>query len=204
MSAIIFYSPEESLRLIMGKWKLTGQNFPVWKMHLDNVLDAQGKRYVIEKPISRPSCNAPEKDFAEYFKFMADESDVMSILSFSTSPEFTADLRVKYCHEVMKGIENQLGFYKNCGKYLIMQEIYSLKLQKGQSVKDHLLEMRRLFKSLSRMGYKMVQEELVYLMWFSLTDEIRTTVSAYIGEPKRDVAKLHEDILASLEPKPTA
>ncbi|KAJ9558542.1 hypothetical protein OSB04_013156 [Centaurea solstitialis] len=93
MSAIIFYSPEESLRLIMGKWKLTGQNFPVWKMHLDNVLDAQGKRYVIEKPISRPGCNAPEKDFAEYFKFMADESDVMSILSFSTSPEFTADLR---------------------------------------------------------------------------------------------------------------
>ncbi|KAJ9543849.1 hypothetical protein OSB04_023556 [Centaurea solstitialis] len=204
MSAIIFYSPEESLRLIMGKWKLTGQNFPVWKMHLDNVLDAQGKRYVIEKPVSRPGCNAPEKDFAEYFKFMADESDVMSILSFSTSPEFTADLRVRYCHEVVKNIENQVGFYKKSGKYLIMKEIYSLKLEKGQSVKEHLLEMRKLFKSLSRMGYKVVQEELVHLMWFSLTDEIRNTVSAYIGEPKRDVAKLHEDILASLEPKTAA
>ncbi|KAJ9566729.1 hypothetical protein OSB04_002695 [Centaurea solstitialis] len=201
MSAIIFYSPEESLRLIMGKWKLTGQNFPVWKMHLDNVLDAQGKRYVIEKPVSRPGCNAPEKDFAEDFKFMADESDVMSILSFSTSPEFTTDLRVRYCHEVVKNIENQVGFYKKSGKYLIMKEIYSLKLEKGQSVKEHLLEMRKLFKSLSRMGYKVVQEELVHLMWFSLTDEIRNTVSAYIGEPKRDVAKLHEDILASLEPK---
>ncbi|KAJ9540760.1 hypothetical protein OSB04_027266 [Centaurea solstitialis] len=175
--------------------------FPVWKMHLDNVLDAQGKRYVIEKPVSRPGCNAPEKDFAEYFKFMADESDVMSILSFSTSPEFTTDLRVRYCHEVVKNIENQVGFYKKSGKYLIMKEIYSLKLEKGQSVKEHLLEMRKLFKSLSRMGYKVVQEELVHLMWFSLTDEIRNTVSAYIGEPKRDVAKLHEDILASLEPK---
>ncbi|KAJ9548773.1 hypothetical protein OSB04_021316 [Centaurea solstitialis] len=85
-----------------------------------------------------------------------------------------------------------------------MKEIYSLKLENGRSVKDHLLEMRKLFKSLSRMGYKMVQEELVHLMWFSLTNEIRTTVSAYIGEPKRDVAKLHEDILASLEPKPAA
>ncbi|KAJ9539375.1 hypothetical protein OSB04_032108 [Centaurea solstitialis] len=176
MYAITFHSPEESLRLIMGKWRLTGQNFPVWKMHLDNVLDAQGKRYVIEKPISRPKCNSPEKDFAEYFKFMADESDVMSILSFSTSPEFTADLRVKYCHEVVKNIENQVGFYKKSGKYLIMKEIYSLKLEKGQSVKDHLLEMRKLFKSLSRMGYKMVQEELVHLMWFSLTNEIRTTI----------------------------
>ncbi|KAJ9547116.1 hypothetical protein OSB04_019659 [Centaurea solstitialis] len=142
-----------------------------------------------------------DKDFAEYFKFMADESDVMSILSFSTSPEFTADLRVKYCHEVVKSIEKQVGFYRKCGKYLIMKEIYSLKLENGQSVKDHLLEMRKLFKSLSRMGYKMVQEELVHLMCFSLTDEIRTTVSGYIGEPKRDVAKLHEDILASLEPK---
>ncbi|KAJ9544508.1 hypothetical protein OSB04_024215 [Centaurea solstitialis] len=204
MSTIIVYSPEESLRLIMGKWKLTSQNFPVWKMHLDNVLDAQGKRYVIEKPISRPGCNAPEKDFAEYFKFMADESDVMSILSFSTSPEFTADLRVRYCHEVVKNIENQVGFYKKSGTYLIMKEIYSLKLEKGQSVKEHLLEMRKLFKSLSCMGYKVVQEELLHLMWFSLTDEIRNTFSAYIGEPKRDVAKLHEDILASLEPKPTA
>ncbi|KAJ9547425.1 hypothetical protein OSB04_019968 [Centaurea solstitialis] len=204
MSAITFYSPKESLRLIMGKWKLTGQNFPVWKMHLDNVLNAQGKRYMIEKLITRPKCNSPEKDFAEYFKFMADESDVMSIFSFSTSPEFTADLRVKYCHEVVKNIENQVGFYKNSGKYLIMKEIYSLKLEKGQSIKDNLLEMRRLFKSLSRMGYKMIQEELVHLMWFSLTDEIRTTVSAYIGEPKMDVAKPHEDILASLEPKPSA
>ncbi|KAJ9567261.1 hypothetical protein OSB04_003227 [Centaurea solstitialis] len=200
----LLFTPEESLRLIMGKWKLTGQNFPVWKMHLDNVLDAQGKRYVIEKPISRPGCNAPEKDFAEYFKYMADEFDVMSILSFSTSPEFTADLRVRYCHEVVKNIENQVGFYKKSGKYLIMKEIYSLKLEKSQSVKDHLLEMRKLFKSLSCMGYKMVQEELVHLMWFSLTDEIRNTVSAYIGEPKRNVAKLHEDILASLEPKPAA
>ncbi|KAJ9552913.1 LOW QUALITY PROTEIN: hypothetical protein OSB04_016958 [Centaurea solstitialis] len=203
-SVILFYTPEESLRFINSKWKLTGQNFPLWKMHLDNVLDAQGKRYVIEKPISRPECNSPEKDLAEYFKYMADESDVMSILSFSTSPEFTADLRVKYCHEVVKNIENQVGFYKKSGKYQIMKEIYSLKLVKGQSVKEHLLEMRKLFKSLSRMGYKMVQEELVHLMWFSLTDEIRTTVSAYIGEPKRDVAKLHEDILASLEPKPAA
>ncbi|KAJ9552405.1 hypothetical protein OSB04_016450 [Centaurea solstitialis] len=170
-SVIPFYTPEESLRLINSKWKLTGQNFPVWKMHLDNILDAQGKRYVIEKPFSRPKCNSSEKDFAEYFKFMADESDVMSILAFSTSPEFTADLRVKYCHEVVKNIENQVGFYKKSGKYLIMKEIYSLKLEKGQSVKEHLLEMRKLFKSLSRMGYKMV-----HLMWFSLTDEIRTTI----------------------------
>ncbi|KAJ9535224.1 hypothetical protein OSB04_un001691 [Centaurea solstitialis] len=88
--------------------------------------------------------------------------------------------------------------------YITHDQIYSLKLEKGQSVKEHLLEMRKLFKSLSCMGYKMVQEELVHLMWFSLTDEIRTTVSAYIGEPKRDVAKLHEEILASLEPKPAA
>ncbi|KAJ9545177.1 hypothetical protein OSB04_024884 [Centaurea solstitialis] len=166
-SVIPFYTPEESLRLINSKWKLTGQNFPVWKMHLDNVLDAQGKRYVIEKPISRPECNSPEKDFAEYFKYMVDESDVMSILSFSTSPEYTVDLRAKYCHEVVKNIENQVGFYKKCGKYLIMKEIYSLKLEKGQSVKEHLLDMRKFFKSLSRMGYKMVQEELVHLMWFS-------------------------------------
>ncbi|KAJ9547606.1 hypothetical protein OSB04_020149 [Centaurea solstitialis] len=137
--------------------------------------ECTGKLYLIKKPISRPKCNSPEKDFADYFKFMADESDVMSILSFYTSPEFTADLRVKYCLEVMKDIEIQVGFYKNSGKYLIMKEIYSLKLEKGQSFKDHLLEMRRLFKSLSRMGYKMVQEELVHLMWFSLTDEIRTT-----------------------------
>ncbi|KAJ9561646.1 hypothetical protein OSB04_006806 [Centaurea solstitialis] len=56
----------------------------------------------------------------------------------------------------------------------------------------------------TRMGYKMVQEELVYLMWFSLPKEIRVTASEYMGGPKMDVAKVHEDILASLEPKPVA
>ncbi|KAJ9541430.1 hypothetical protein OSB04_027936 [Centaurea solstitialis] len=171
-SVIPFYTPEESLRLINCKWKLTGQNFPVWKMHLDNVLRAQ------------------------------DESDVMSILIFSTSPEFTGDLRVKSCHQVVKDMENQLGLYKHTGKLLIMQEIFSLKLKKGQSVKDHLIEMKRLFKCLSRLGYKMAQEELVYLMWFSLTKEIQDTASAYMKEPKKDVDKVHEDILASLEPVP--
>ncbi|KAJ9551807.1 hypothetical protein OSB04_015852 [Centaurea solstitialis] len=170
--SIPFYSPEESLRLITGKWKLTGQNFPVWKLHLQNVLSAQ------------------------------DESDVMSILVFSMSPEFTGDLRVKFCDEVVRNVENQLGFYKHTGKLLIMQEILSLKLQKGQSVKNHLIEMRRLFKCLSRLGYKMTQEELVYLMWFSLTKEVQDTASAYMKEPKNDVDKVHEDILASLEPVP--
>ncbi|KAJ9552749.1 hypothetical protein OSB04_016794 [Centaurea solstitialis] len=200
--SIPFYSPEESLRLIMGKWKLTGQNFPVWKLHLQNVLSAQDKLYVINKPMSRPKSNAPEEEFAEYFRFMADESDVMSILLFSMSPEFTGDLRVKFCHEVVKNMENQLGLYKHTGKLLIMQEILSLKLQKGQSVKNHLIEIRRLFKCLSRLGYKITQEELVYLMWFSLTKEVQDTASAYMKEPKNDVDKVHEDILASLEPVP--
>ncbi|KAJ9544153.1 hypothetical protein OSB04_023860 [Centaurea solstitialis] len=200
--SISFYSPEESLRLIMGKWKLTGQNFPVWKLHLQNILSAQGKLYVINKPMSRPKSNAPEEEFAEYFRFMADESDVMSILIFSMSPEFTGDLRDKFCHEVVKNVENQLGLYKHTGKLLIMQEIFSLKLKKGQSVKDHLIEIRRLFKCLSRLGYKMTQEELVYLMWFSLTKEVQDTASVYMKEPKNDVDKVHEDILASLEPVP--
>ncbi|KAJ9557034.1 hypothetical protein OSB04_011648 [Centaurea solstitialis] len=128
-SVIPFYTPEESLRLMNTKWKLTGQNFPVWKMHLDNILCAQGK-------------------------------------------------------------------------LLIMKEILSLKLRKDQSVKDHLIEMRRLFKCLTRLGYKMTQEELVYLMWYSLPKEICETASACMKEPKIDVAKVHEDILASLEPKP--
>ncbi|KAJ9566507.1 hypothetical protein OSB04_002473 [Centaurea solstitialis] len=199
---IPFYTPEESLKLINSKWKLTSQNFPVWKMHLDNVLRAQGKMYVLEKPVSRPESNSPERDFTQYFKYLADESDVMSILIFSTSPEFTGDLRVKSCHQVVKYIENQLGLYKHTGKLLIIQEIFSLKLKKGQSVKDHLIEMRRLFKCLSRLGYKMTQKELVYLMWFSLTREIQDTASAYMKEPKKDVDKVHEDILASLEPIP--
>ncbi|KAJ9557299.1 hypothetical protein OSB04_011913 [Centaurea solstitialis] len=201
-SVIPFYTPEESLRLINCKWKLTGQNFPVWKMHLDNILRAQGKLYVLEKPVSRPESNSPERDFTQYFKYLEDESDVMSILIFSTSPEFTGDLRVKSCCQVVKDIENQLGLYKHTGKLLIMQEIFSLKLKSGQSVKDHLIKMRRLFKCLSRLGYKMTQEELVYLMWFSLTKEIQDTASAYMKEPKKDVDKVHEDILASLEPVP--
>ncbi|KAJ9565636.1 hypothetical protein OSB04_001602 [Centaurea solstitialis] len=123
-SVISFYTPEESLRLINSKWKLTGQKFSVWKMHLDNVLRAQGKLYVLDKPVSRPKSNSPENEFT------------------------------------------------------------------------------RLFKCLTRFGYKMTQEELVYLMWYSLPKEICDTTSAYMKEPKIDVAKVHEDILASLEPKP--
>ncbi|KAJ9542655.1 hypothetical protein OSB04_029161 [Centaurea solstitialis] len=179
-----------------------GHNFPVWKMHLDNILRAQGKFYVLEKPVSRPKSNSPEEEFTQYFKYMADESDVMSILIFSISSEFADRLRDKSCHEVVKDIESQLGFYRHTGKLLIMKEILSLKLKKDQSVKDHLMEMRRLFKCLTRLGYKMTQEELVYLMWYSLPKEICDTASAYMKEPKTDVAALHEDILASLEPKP--
>ncbi|KAJ9564851.1 hypothetical protein OSB04_000817 [Centaurea solstitialis] len=201
-SVVPFYTPEESLRLINGKWKLTGQNFPVWKMQLDNILSAQGKLYILEKPVSRPKSNSPKEEFAQYFKYLADESDVMSIMIFSTSPEFSGGLKDKSCHEVMKDIENQLGFYKHTGKLLIMKEILSLKLRRNQSVKDHLIEMRRLFKCLTRLGYKMAQEELMHLMWYSLPKEICDTASAYMKEPRKDVAMLHEDILASLGPKP--
>ncbi|KAJ9561573.1 hypothetical protein OSB04_006733 [Centaurea solstitialis] len=201
-SVVPFYTPEESLHLINGKWKLTGQNFPVWKMHLDNILSAQGKLYILEKPVSRPKSNFPEEEFAQYFKYLADESDVMSILIFSISPEFLGDLSDKSCHEVVKDIENQLDFYKHTSKLLIMKEILSLKLKKNQSIKDHLINIRRLFKCLTRLGYKMAQEELMHLMWYSLPKEICDTASAYMKEPRKDVAMLHEDILASLEPKP--
>ncbi|KAJ9541861.1 hypothetical protein OSB04_028367 [Centaurea solstitialis] len=203
-SVIPFYTPEESLRLINGKWKLTGHNFPVWKMHLDNILRAHGKFYVLEKPVSRPKSNSLEEEFTQYFKYMADESDVMSILIFSISFEFADRLRDKSFHEVVKDIESQLGFYRHTCKLLIMKEILSLKLKKDQPVKDHLMEMRRLFKCLTRLGYKMTQEELVYLMWYSLPKEICDTASAYMKEPKTDVAALHEDILASLESKPAS
>ncbi|KAJ9567480.1 hypothetical protein OSB04_003446 [Centaurea solstitialis] len=171
-------------------------------MHLDNVLSAQSKLYILEKPISRPKSNSPEEESAQYFKYLADESDVMSILIFSISPEFSGGLRDKSCHEVVKDIENQLGFYKHTGKLLIMKEILSLKLKKNQSIKDHLINIRRLFKCLTRLGYKMAQEELMHLMWYSLPKEICGTASAYMKEPRKDVAILHEDILASLEPKP--
>ncbi|KAJ9556554.1 hypothetical protein OSB04_011168 [Centaurea solstitialis] len=201
-SVVPFYTPEELLRLINGKWKLTGQNFPVWKMHLDNVLSAQGKLYILEKPVSRPKSNSPEEEFAQYFKYLADEYDVMSILIFSISPEFSGGLRDKSCHEVVKDIENQLGFYKHTSKLLIMKEILSLKQKKNQSIKDHLINIRRLFKCLTRLGYKMAQEELMHLMWYSLPKELCDTASAYMKEPRKDVAMLHEDILASLEPKP--
>ncbi|KAJ9542958.1 hypothetical protein OSB04_029464 [Centaurea solstitialis] len=197
-----FYTPEESLPLINGKWKLTGQNFPVWKMHLDNVLSAQGKLYILEKLVSRPKSNSPEEEFAQYFKYLADEFDVMSILIFSISPEYSGGLRDKSCHEVVKDIENQLGFYKHTGKLLIMKEILSLKLKKNQSIKDHLINIRRYFKCLTRLRYKMAQEELMHLMWYSLPNKIWDTVSAYMKKPRKDVAMLHEDILASLEPKP--
>ncbi|KAJ9544735.1 hypothetical protein OSB04_024442 [Centaurea solstitialis] len=158
-------------------------------MHLDNILRAQGQLYVLDKPVSRPKSNSPEKEFTQYFKYLEDKSDVMSILIFSISPELAGDLRVKSCHEVVKDMENQLGFYKHTGKLLIMKEMPSLKLRKVQSVKDHLIEMRRLFKCLTRLGYKMTQEELVYLMWYSLSKEICDTTSAYMKEPKNDVAK---------------
>ncbi|KAJ9552607.1 hypothetical protein OSB04_016652 [Centaurea solstitialis] len=124
-SVVPFYTPEELLRVINGKWKLTGQNFPVWKMHLDNVLDAQSKLYILEKPVSRPKSNSPEEEFAQYFKYLTDESDVMSILIFSTSPEFSGDLRDKSCHEVVKDIKSQLGFYKHTGKLLIMRDTFT-------------------------------------------------------------------------------
>ncbi|KAJ9544647.1 hypothetical protein OSB04_024354 [Centaurea solstitialis] len=181
---------------------IAGQNFPVWKMHLDNILRVQGKFYVLDKPVSRPKSNSPEEEFTQYFNYMPNESDVMSILMFSISSEFTDRLRDKSCHEVVKDIESQLGFYRHTGKLLIMKEILSLKMKKDQSIKDHLMEMRRLFKCLTRLGYKMTQEELMYLMWYSLPKEIYDTASAYMKEPKTDVATVHENILASLEPKP--
>ncbi|KAJ9557308.1 hypothetical protein OSB04_011922 [Centaurea solstitialis] len=49
----------------------------------------------------------------------------------------------------------------------------------------------------------MTQEELVYLMWYSLPKEICDIASAYMKEPKIDVAKVHENIWACLEPKPS-
>ena len=121
-------------------------------------------------------------------------------LCFLLRPEFTEDLRIKSCYEVMQDVETKLVFYMRCGKYLIMSEIFSLKLKMGQSVKDHLIEMRRLFECLSRLGYTVSHDELVFLMMSSLSEEYCAMIPNREGEGDIDVVKAHERILDSLEP----
>ena len=78
---ILFYSPKESLHLIMGRYKLMGPNFLLWKLHLKNILGAKGKLYVIENvPVIRPGINASDSEFDAFYRYQKDESDVMSIM----------------------------------------------------------------------------------------------------------------------------
>ena len=61
--------------------------------------------------------------------------------------------------------------------------------------------MRRLFECLSRLGYTVSQDELVFLIMSSLSEEHRAMIPNHDGEGDIDVVKAHESILDRLEPE---
>ena len=74
-------------------------------------------------------------------------------------------------------------------------------MEEGKSIKDHLIELRRLFDYLSLFGYTVPQAYLAFLMWSSLSKDYQAMVSDSMNGLELDVEKLHGRILYSLEPK---
>lgn len=193
---IPFYTPDESLKLIMGTWRLIGPNYYVWKMHFRSILRAQEKLYVIDRdPIAQPAADAPDCEHDAYYKYLADESDVMSILVFSVSPRLVGSLKRKTAREFVQELEGKFHDNRVASSRLVMRDILSQQMKDDQFVGDHLINMRRLFNCLVNLEYPATEQELVMLMFKSLSSDYQFLIGDCIVDEDMTVIKLHELII---------
>ena len=104
--------------------------------------------------------NASDSEFVAFYRYQEDESDVMSIILLSVSSEYTDVLQEKSSHEVVQLYEKMFSKYARTGRSIAMREILSNKMQEGQYIGDHLIEMRTLFAHMKSFNYPATEDQL--------------------------------------------
>lgn len=169
---------------------LNKSNFQEWKIKIEALLKREGSWKAIVSP--RPTVdgdkqtlwdNRDEKAQGTIALFI--ENDQNHLLEGATTSKLMWEALKAY-HEKSTG----------ANKYMLVTELFSLKLKEGGDMEKHMGRMQTIIKNLVTLGCKSVSEFGVYVLLHSLPPSYETLVSNIWSKPEDELTM--QNVKASL------
>lgn len=184
---------------------LNGSNYPTWKLQCRMGLMKDGLWDIVSTTETRPSEGA---DAQTKFDKRWDKALAIIVLSIDTSLLYMIGDDPTSPVEVWEKLANQFQKKTWANKLHLRKQLYSLKLQDGGSIQEHVKVMTETFNALSVIGDKITEEDRVVHLLASLPDTygvLVTALEASVEVPSMETVierLLHEERkLADGEPR---
>ncbi|XP_070023331.1 uncharacterized protein LOC142175684 [Nicotiana tabacum] len=141
------------LTSILDQNKLEGPNYVDWKRNLDNVLTAEGYKFVIIEECPEKLENATDDQVKAYDKWVkADEMTRCYIFSFMVNVLQHQHQSMESAYDMLESLKEMFDEQNRAAKQTSMKALLNTNMAEGLSIRDHVLKMVSLLNELEILG----------------------------------------------------
>ena len=169
-----------SIRSVLEKDKLTGNNFLDWQRNLRIVLRQERKLYVIEIPRPMPlPGNASQAQVTEYNKHIDDDTDVTCLMLATMSAELQKQHEHMDAYEMIEHLKVMFEGQARQERYNTFQALSACKQGEKDPVGPHVLKMIGYLEYLAKLGASISPEHQIDMILHSLNSGYSQFVMNY-------------------------
>lgn len=175
---------------------LKGPNYATWKVQCRMALMKEGLWGIVNGTEKAP----PEEEADKYSKFVTKRDRALALVVLSVDPSLLYLLGDPQDPvEVWKKLSDHFQKKSWANKLELRRRLYSLRLNEGDPVQEHIRKMTEVFEELAVVGDPLKEEDQVIHLLASLPeayDMLVTALEANVDVPQMDVVKerlLHEE-----------
>ncbi|PWA51212.1 zinc finger, CCHC-type [Artemisia annua] len=145
-----------SIRSILEKEKLNGNNFLDWYRNLRIVLRAEQKFYHLEEALPEaPAANATAAVRKAYTRRCNEQQEVACLMLASMIPELQKNLENLAAFDMLRELKVMFEQQAEQELFDTVRSFHACKQEEGQSVSSYVMKMNGYLDQMDRLGYPM-------------------------------------------------
>ncbi|PWA69010.1 zinc finger, CCHC-type [Artemisia annua] len=182
-----------SIRSILEKEKLNGNNFLDWYRNLRIVLRAEQKFYHLEEDLPEaPAANASAAVRNTYTRRCNEQQEVACLMLASMIPELQKNLENLPAFDMLRELKVMFKQQAEQELFDTVRSFHACKQEEGQSVSSYVMKMKGYLDQMDRLGYPMPLILGVSLILTSLSKDYDQFVQNYnMHSMGKTIAELH-------------
>lgn len=160
--------------------KFNGHDFAVWKFQMMGFLEYHGLLDLVDGTKKRPTSESTEewdkldKKARFYIGLSLEPAQVRQVMNLKTSTEMWTRLESLY------ELKNATS------KHLLLQKFFEYKMDKDNSVAQHVAKIEEMARQLEDLGHKQEEVTLITKVLHSLPSSFRNLISAWDSLPEQE------------------
>ncbi|KAL9243930.1 hypothetical protein vseg_017762 [Gypsophila vaccaria] len=176
--------------------KNDGTNFTDWEAALKNAAVVDGKlKYLIEPIPAEPSSRTKALRNS-YDEFVREAGAIKNVLIYAMEPHLQRRFISQNANRIFTTLTNEFSQAMRIVRYDATVRFFEAKMQKGQAVSPHVLNMIENVEKLDSLGYKIKQSIVVGRILHSLHDGFtQFRVNYNMNDMQKSLHELHSQLV---------